>query len=156
LEVILIRSAIQKSPYPRLPVNFGIDTLCSTQRGGLFDLSKSSSWAPEGFFYLDADQQLQPENTKPYAQYGLDDLTFGTTGVTLQNAIIGSINTTEYWVGMFGLGIVPGNFTNVTPLSAISGLVETDAVIPSHSYGFTAGAKYREFREETLRDTVTD
>jgi hypothetical protein len=94
---------------------------------------------------LDVDQQLQAENTNPYAEYGLDDLTFGTTGVILQNAIIGSINTTEYWVGMFGLGIVPGNFTNVTPLSAISALVEKDAVIPSHSYGFTAGAKYREF-----------
>jgi hypothetical protein len=78
-------------------------------------------------------------------------LTFGTTGTTLQNTIIGSINTTEYWVGMFGLGIVPGNFTNVTSLSAISGLVEKDGVIPSHSYGFTAGAKYREFRKR-LRD----
>ena len=66
----------------------------------------------------------------------------------MQKAIIGSINTTEYWVGMFGLGIVPGNFTDVTPLSAISGLVEKNGAIPSHSYGFTAGAKYRELGKE--------
>jgi hypothetical protein len=83
-----------------------------------------------------------------YAEYGLDDLEFGSTGVTLPDAIIGSINTTEYWTGFFGLGIVPGNFTTVTPLSAISGLVEREGVIPSHSYGFTAGAKYRESGEE--------
>jgi len=44
---------------------------------------------------------------------------------------------------MFGLGTVQGNFTTVTPLSAISALVETQGVIPSHSYGFTAGAIYR-------------
>jgi len=78
-------------------------------------------------------------------------LTFGTTGVTLQGAIIGSINTTglvnttQYLLGNFGIGIVPGNFGNSTPISAISGLVEKRGVIPSHSYGFTAGAKYREF-----------
>lgn len=80
-----------------------------------------------------------------YAEYGLDDLTFGTTGVILPSAIIGSINSTEDFLGYFGLGIVPGNFTTVTPLAAISGLVEKDAAIPSHSYGFTAGATYRKY-----------
>ncbi len=75
----------------------------------------------------------------------MDNLTFGTTGVTIDNAIIASINETNFWLGEFGLGIVPGNFTQVTPLSAISNLVEKKGVIPSHSYGYTAGAKYRGF-----------
>jgi hypothetical protein len=101
-------------------------------------LTKSTSWKNEGFFYLEGNTQ------DGYGQYGLDDLTFGTTGFTIQNAIIASINETEYWIGEFGLGIVPGNFTDVTSLSAISNLVEKEAVIPSHSYGFTAGATYRE------------
>jgi hypothetical protein len=78
-----------------------------------------------------------------YAQYGLDDITFGSTGITLNNTIIGSINTTEYWLGMLGLGVVPGNFKNITSLPAISGLVEKNSAIPTHSYGYTAGAKYR-------------
>jgi hypothetical protein len=73
----------------------------------------------------------------------LDILEFGTTGVYLNNSIIGSINNTEYWLGYFGLGIVPGNFTTTEVLSPISGLVETEGSIPSHSYGFTAGANYR-------------
>lgn len=38
---------------------------------------------------------------------------------------------------------MPGNFKNATSLAAISALVETKAIIPSHSYGYTAGAKYR-------------
>ena len=118
-----------------------LDTLCESTRGGIFDFTKSSTWQPEGFFELGVDVQL---GNSAYAEYGLDDLTFGTTGVTIPSAIIGSINATEDFVGYFGLGIVPGNFTNVTPLAAISGLVEKEAAIPSHSYAFTAGANYRE------------
>ena len=53
------------------------------------------------------------------------------------------MNTTEYYLGMFGLGVVPGNFKDVTSLPALSGLVEKDGAIPSHSYGYTAGAMYR-------------
>jgi len=130
-----------------------VDTLCSSNRGGLFDPSKSSSWQGEGFYELGLDTQLGFEG---YANYGLDEITFGTTGVVLPSAIIGSINTTEYWLGFFGLGIVPGNFTTVTAISAISGLVETEAVIPSHSYGYTAGAKYGEScqRDETTESNI--
>lgn len=68
----------------------------------------------------------------------------------MPGAIIGSINTTglvnttQYLLGYFGVGVVPGSFGSSLPLSAISGLVEREGVIPSHSYGFTAGAKYRE------------
>jgi len=79
------------------------------------------------------------------ADYGFDTLTFGSTGVVLDRTIIGSINTTEFFLGMFGLGVVAGSFKNIPSLAAISGLVETDGAIPSHSYGYTAGATYREF-----------
>lgn len=96
---------------------------------------------------MGADSQL---GNTGYAQYGLDNLTFGSTGVDLPGAIIGSINTTglvnttQYLLGYFGVGVVPGSFGSSLPLSAISGLVEKEDAIPSHSYGFTAGAKYRE------------
>jgi hypothetical protein len=126
-------------------------TLCEANRGGLFDPTKSSTWTPEGFFELGLDQQL---GFTGYADYGLDDLTLGTTDVVLPSSIIGSINTTEYFLGFLGLGIVPSNFTNVLALSVLSALVEKESAIPSHSYGYTAGAGYREssnsivFRED--------
>jgi hypothetical protein len=69
-------------------------------------------------------------------------LEFGTTGVTLKDAIIGSINTTEYWLGFFGLGDIPGNFTDTEAWPPLNAL-ENQSIIPSNSYGYTAGAIYR-------------
>ncbi|RDW69642.1 hypothetical protein BP6252_08662 [Coleophoma cylindrospora] len=114
--------------------------LCSSMRGGLFNESQSSTWKGEGFYELGLDQAL---GFGGYGDYGMDTLTFGTTGVTLSDSIVSSVNTTEYWLGFFGLGIVPGNFSTFTAISAISGLVETEGAIPSHSYGYTAGASYQ-------------
>ncbi|KAG9232805.1 aspartic peptidase domain-containing protein [Amylocarpus encephaloides] len=119
----------------------GSNSLCTTARGAILDPSESSTWIDEGFYNLGIDQRFGGSG---YANYGLDHLTFGSTGVSLSSTIIGSINTTEYLLGMFGLGLVPGNFKNVTSLPAISGLVETEGKILSHSYGYTAGAKYQQ------------
>lgn len=123
------------------------DTQCEFTRGGVFNPSKSSTWQNSGFYELGADKQLGNEG---YGQYGLDKLTFGGTGITVPSAIIGAFNGTgptsaiSYLLGLFGLGVVPGGFNNTSPLSALSALVETDGAIPSHSWGYTAGAKYRE------------
>jgi hypothetical protein len=54
------------------------------------------------------------------------------------------MSSTYYWLGYLGLGIIQGNFPSKNPLSPISGLVEKIGAIGSHSYGFTAGANYRE------------
>jgi hypothetical protein len=113
----------------------------------LFDPLKSSTWHNEGFFQFSADNQL---GNKGYGWYGLDDLTFGSTGVTVSQSIIGSFNgsgpldTTQYMLGLFGLGVDIAQFNNDDPLPALNALVERNGVIPSHSYGFTAGAHYRE------------
>lgn len=114
--------------------------ICASLRGGLFNSTQSSTWTPEGFYDLGLDTQL---GFSGYGGYGLDDVTFGTTGVTLTDTIISTINSTEYWIGFFGVGIVPGNFSTFTATSPISDLVEKEDVIPSHSYGYTAGAKYQ-------------
>ncbi|KAL3427348.1 eukaryotic aspartyl protease [Phlyctema vagabunda] len=122
--------------------NGGCDAtaLCASMRGGLFNTTESSSWQTEGFYDFQMDARL---GFSGYGFYGWDAITFGTTGVTLPSTIIASVNTTEYWNGFFGVGIVPGNFTSAVAISPISGLVETEGVIPSHSYGYTAGAKYQ-------------
>ncbi|KAL5330223.1 hypothetical protein ACEPPN_003748 [Leptodophora sp. 'Broadleaf-Isolate-01'] len=123
------------------------DSTCSFTRGGIFDPSKSSTWQNQGFFELGADKQL---GNIGYAQYGLDNLTFGGTGVTIPSSIVGAFNGTgpisgtSYLLGLFGLGVVPGGFNNTSPLSALSALVETVGAVPSHSWGYTAGAKYQQ------------
>lgn len=114
-------------------------------RGNVFFPSQSSTWRPEGRYNLDADVEL---GNNGYADYGLDSLAFSTSGA-ISSAIIGAfngtgpINTTQYLTGMFGLGIIGGSFNHTTPPSALSALVEKEGLIPSHSYGFTAGAFYR-------------
>ncbi|TVY37225.1 Candidapepsin [Lachnellula occidentalis] len=117
------------------------NSICQQARGGIYNLSTSSTYRDQGLFSLGVDNRLGGQG---YADYGFDQLTFGSTGVILDSTIIGSINTTEYFLGEFGLGVVPGNFNNVSSLAAISGLVEQNGAIPSHSYGYTAGATYQQ------------
>jgi hypothetical protein len=76
----------------------------------------------------------------------------GTEGPTLPSSIVGkvngtgTINETYYLTGYFGLGMGSGSFkNNLTPLPALNALVKTEGQVPSNSYGFTAGAVYREF-----------
>jgi hypothetical protein len=116
-----------------------VATTCKTKRGGLFDFNKSTTWQTEGIFELGLDTQL---GFTGVGNYGLDTLGFGTTGVSLKNTIVGSINTTDYWLGFFGLGNIPGNFTNTEVPSPVSAL-DNQSLIPSNSYGYTAGAIYR-------------
>lgn len=96
----------------------------------------------EGFYELGLDTQLGFNGS---GDYGLDTLDFGVSGASLNESIISSINTTEYLTGFFGLGIVPGNFSDGQFKSPIGALVESADLIPSHSYGFTAGAPYRKY-----------
>jgi hypothetical protein len=117
-------------------------------RGKLFFPYNSSTWNSVGRFNLGTDQDL---GNYGYADYGLDSLTLGTTGDTIPSSIIGAfngtgkMNSTFYLTGFFGVGVVDGTFSNnVTPLSVLNALVQTEGYIPSHSYGFTAGAVYRE------------
>ena len=77
-----------------------------------------------------------------YADYGLDEIIIGSTGVKVKS-IIGTLNATVHWLGAFGLGSTPGSFGGTTFTGAISTLVEQNGVIQSHSYAYTAGAKYR-------------
>jgi hypothetical protein len=55
------------------------------------------------------------------------------------------LDSTEFWLGSLGLGIQSSRFEGTTNhLTFLSSLVETEGLIPSHSYGYTAGAYYRE------------
>lgn len=64
--------------------------------------------------------------------------------ISVPSQIIGITNTTDYWLGYFGLGIKPTNFTYFQKKTFLASMVENQSLIPSHSYGYTAGAYYRE------------
>jgi hypothetical protein len=85
------------------------------------------------------------------ADFGLDTLGLGYVaggnGPTLSNQTIGGFATTSpLYLGIFGLGTQPVNFTRLGNFSAPSYLTSLKAqnLIPSLSWSYTAGAIYRE------------
>jgi hypothetical protein len=127
--------------------NVTTDPQCIEDRGNLFYPFNSSTWKPVGRYTLGSDKEL---GNRISSDYGLDSVTVGTNGPTIPSSIIGPfnstqlINTTFYMTGFFGLGITSGTFDNkLSPVPALPELA-AQKMVPGMSYGFTAGAHYRE------------
>jgi hypothetical protein len=58
--------------------------------------------------------------------------------------LVSAINTTSHFLGIFGLGITQGNFKSTVARSPLTVAVQDTGIIPSYSYGYTAGAHYRQ------------
>ncbi|KAM0254530.1 hypothetical protein ACHAQJ_006690 [Trichoderma viride] len=80
-------------------------------------------------------------------QYGLDTVNAYSTvtdiGFGMSNVLMSAINSTDYYIGFFGLGITQGSFGHEVAQSPLTQAVRTFGWIPSYSYGYTAGASYR-------------
>jgi hypothetical protein len=78
--------------------------------------------------------------------YGLDTMISSSpiSGSTLNMAgtLVATINTTDYFLGTLGLGITRGNFGGSVIDSPLTQAVSGSGLIPSYSYGYTAGAHY--------------
>ena len=75
--------------------------------------------------------------------------------IALKGQIVGIINSTDFLLGSFGLGVTPSNFTaDENQPTFLSSLVENTSTIPSHSYGYTAGAHYRQSDFQVLESLI--
>ncbi|CAF9910717.1 MAG: hypothetical protein ALECFALPRED_006806 [Alectoria fallacina] len=121
--------------------NGGCDgnTECLTKRGDVFQSNESTTWADQGPFVLGLDPQLGFGGD---GIYGFDNISL-SDDISVPSQVVGVINTTDYWLGFFGLGVEPTNFTSDDKPTFLDSMVETMGLIPSHSYGYTAGAYYR-------------
>lgn len=118
---------------------------CTQTRGELFDTSKSLSWNSLGNYTLSLETNLGYNET---AAYGLESIALGFSdangGPTLQNQTVSDILITDYYVGLFGIGNQPTNFTTQSnPQPSFLTTLRTKNLIPSLSWAYTAGAKYR-------------
>ena len=116
-------------------------TVCTTKRAGLFVANESSSFRSQGLYELNFDPEL---GNTGFGYYGLDTVSLDDT-TSVSEQIVAVVNSTDYWIGSLGLGVQDTRFTgseNIAPL--LSSLVEKVNEIPSRSYGYTAGAFYRE------------
>jgi hypothetical protein len=121
---------------------------CSHLRGAshtLFHSNISSTWKELGISELLLDKELGYEGN---GLYGLDTVSLQvpkSNGVTLQSQVIAGIATNDFYLGSFGIGPKPSNFTSLDyPISSSMQSLKSQEKIPSISYGYTAGASYRE------------
>lgn len=114
---------------------------CENKRGGLFAANESKTWNNLGFYELGFDVDL---GISQVADYGFDSIAL-SEDVAVPSQIIALQNSTEFWTGNLGLGIIPSNFTEQETPTFLSSLVQNVSVVPSHSYGYTTGAYYRKY-----------
>ncbi|OBT68477.1 hypothetical protein VE03_02787 [Pseudogymnoascus sp. 23342-1-I1] len=125
---------------------------CASSRGMMFSQNASSTWIDSGVFGINHDG-VGLEANLGYTQavdFGVDTLGLGlvagANGVTLKNQTVGGIpNASPFYLGIFGLGTQPANFSSLGNSSAPSYFTSLKAqnIIPSLSWSYTAGAMYR-------------
>ena len=120
---------------------------CTEARGGLFDTGKSSSWFRKDIYQLNEGINLGFGGNEQNGTYGFDTIGIqgpsGSPSPSLDQQVIAGITTHKFYLGSIGLTPQTVNFSNSrdSSPSLISSLKEHQ-MIPSLSYGYTAGASY--------------
>ena len=131
-------------------------TNCTSTRGITFNPSLSNSWKDQGTFTLGVDVDLGM-NTEAGGNdggdYGYDTVGLeivGNTPVLLDHQVVVAVDTQkDFWLGYIGLAPRTPQFGNSSQPSLLKSLKNQNS-IPSLSYGYTAGASYREILELTV------
>lgn len=124
------------------PLTICIGPLCNDARGGVFNRNASTSWSPMGLWQLG----LKSIGIHANGDYGMETIVVFDSvrrwQTSFHKLLVAGINDTSAYTGFFGLGITEGKFDGVVAQGPIAALVEQSGTIPSHSYGYTAGAYY--------------
>lgn len=124
---------------------------CGASRGAFpfrgqqtgFKYNESSTWRQIGIYDLDLESHL---NITGNGLYGFDTVGLMVDGnATFENQIIAGIATKAYYLGIFGLGPKPSNFSDFdNPQPSLMQTMKNQEEIPSISFAYTAGAPYRQ------------
>jgi hypothetical protein len=125
------------------PTTYGSN--CAFNRGGIFSVDNSTSWTDISLYELDLELNLGYTGN---GQYGYDTVQLGypnSGGPKLTKQIVAGLATPDFWLGTFGLDPAPNNFTTLNdPQPSFLWSLVNQSVIPSTSWGYTAGASYSE------------
>ena len=138
-------------PDYNLPTNSpsGTGVLNAAAASG-FQGNQSSTWSILGMMPLSAETYL---NASVHGQYGTDVVGLGpdaSSDLTVNRNLVAGVPTEPFYIG--ALGSKPDNTSGNNPASLITQLKQQN-LIPSLSYGYTAGAIYSE-NHQTLHDCV--
>lgn len=109
-----------------------------------FLVNASSTWNNIGLYTLNLEDDLGMNDN---GLYGFD--TVGLTlqnsgGLTLEKQVVAGIATKNFYLGNFGLGPKPSNFSDFEyPQPSFMRSLKDQNKIPSLSFAYTAGAAYR-------------
>ncbi|KAJ8059120.1 hypothetical protein OCU04_012097 [Sclerotinia nivalis] len=123
--------------------------ICLGSRGLIYNSNGSTTWVPNtinpgGEFALEVKSSLGLAGN---GYYGSDTIMLGSPGSgspSLSSQVLATITTHDFWLGLFGLNPAPTNFSGKTePVPSYMSNLKSQGHIPSLSYGYTAGAYYR-------------
>lgn len=110
----------------------------------MFGISNSSTWSDIGLFEFDLQTNL---NYTGNGDFGFDSVSLGYPGgggPSLTRQVVAGMAATDFWLGYFGLDPEPCNFTTYNnPQPSYLRSLYNSSLIPSLSWGYTAGAVYR-------------
>lgn len=119
---------------------------CTVARGGTYDATKSKNWVKKGNFALGTESNLGYTTNFDNGGYGFDTLGVVVPGggnVSLDQQLIAGIATKDFFLGNLGLADRSLNFTDSASETGFFSQLRSQNLIPSLSYGYTAGAFYR-------------
>lgn len=115
---------------------------CDDKRGNTFNYNSSSSFSNEGVFRTDLAKDL---GIGSEAVYGQDTVGLGNqnSGATLERQVVVSQASDDFYLGVFGLGDQPTNFTDFNdPQPSFLTSLFDKGLIPSLSWGYHVGARW--------------
>ena len=117
---------------------------CDELRGGLFNLNASTTWQDQHVWTLGTESNLGYTTHQDIGDYGYDTVGISSPGVggfTLNSQVVAAIFTPDFYLGYLGISPRDVDFNN-NPKPSFVGSLRNSDMIPSLSYGYTAGASY--------------
>lgn len=120
---------------------------CTEARGGVFQSSQSSEYDEKMIVKLEAEKNLGMDGEFHNGKYFLDTLQIGQAGkdgVSVDRQLVAELAVKDFFLGNIGLASRPRIFEDGTQATGLLTSLQKLDLIPSLSYGLTAGASYRE------------
>jgi hypothetical protein len=126
----------------------GAEIFDSTQNTG-FQVTRSTQWSAIGQYGVDLEEAL---NMTAEGLFGFDHVALasaqdsysGGNVTSIDRQVVAAVADMDYFMGVLPLGTVQPSFSSLSePQESLMWNLRNNSRIPSLSYGYTAGAKYR-------------
>jgi hypothetical protein len=122
----------------------GVSTFKGVPSGGL-QVNESSTWSEIGIYHLALKPDLGFTGKGLYGLEHVGLMVQNSGGPSVENAVVAAVKSKVIWNGLFGLSPKGTNFSEFdNPQPSFITSLKNKNMIPSLSFGYTAGAYYSE------------